>query len=205
MAISKQLCALMGGEIGFESTLGQGSRFWFTIPLEVPNLSCGADDPAADQPADGATSAPRRSLRVLLAEDNHVNQKVVTEILVRAGHSVDVAANGVEAVEAVNAQPYDIVLMDVQMPEMDGVRATRRIREAGGKRSGIAIVALTATAMKGDREKYLAAGMNAYVSKPVAPEKLLEAMARALDGDSSRDDQAPARPRRAIGSATKRI
>ncbi len=107
------------------------------------------------------------SLRVLVAEDNQVNQLFATTLLTNAGHRVDVAGNGIEALEAVKQRPYDVILMDVQMPEMDGLEATRRVRLLGGLASEVPIIALTANAMKGDRERCIQAGMNDYVSKPI--------------------------------------
>jgi len=122
------------------------------------------------------------SLRILLAEDNLVNQKVAVRMLDRLGYRADVVANGVEALEAVRRQCYDLVLMDVQMPEMDGLEATRRIRLSGGDRSQPYIIALTANAMEGDREACLAAGVDAYVPKPVGIQELGAAIERAQDG-----------------------
>ena len=123
--------------------------------------------------------APAKSLRILVAEDNEVNQKVITAILVRAGHEVDIVGNGIEAVSAVIRGAYDLmVLMDVQMPEMDGVTATLRIRDLDGPKAQIPIIALTANAMKGDEKRYRAAGMNDYVSKPIESEKLTSAIYR---------------------------
>ena len=115
---------------------------------------------------------------ILLVEDNPVNQRVAAAILTRAGHRVDAVANGIEAVNAVNAQPYDMVLMDIQMPEMDGIAATKAIRAFGGEKRNIPIIAITANAMAGDREECLAAGMNDYVAKPFKPVDLLAAIDR---------------------------
>ncbi len=172
LIISKELATMMGGDIGVDSTPGRGSTFWFTIRCE-PGEVVEAIEPVAPARRGGDTP-----LRILLAEDNHVNQKVATAMLTAGGHSVDVAANGLEAIEAVSTRPYDLVLMDIHMPEMDGIRATKRIREDGGEHANIPIIALTANAMKGDREKYLAAGMSDYVSKPIDPTELKEAIAR---------------------------
>ena len=122
----------------------------------------------------------QRRLRILVAEDNRTNQKVATRILERMGHYVDVAANGQEAIAALRAAQYDLVLMDVQMPEMDGFEATRRIRDprTGLSQPGIPIVAMTAHAMKGDRERCLEAGMDGYVAKPIEPDALREVIDR---------------------------
>jgi CheY-like chemotaxis protein len=118
------------------------------------------------------------TLRVLLAEDNAVNQKLALRLLERMGLKADVVGNGRAAVDAIEAGAYDVVLMDVQMPEMDGLEATRRIRRRWPDRS-IRIVGLTANAMAGDREACLAAGMDDYVSKPIRPEELEAAIAKA--------------------------
>ena len=119
------------------------------------------------------------SLRVLLAEDNVVNQKLATRLLEKSGHSVSVAATGAEAVAALEVQTYDLVLMDVKMPEMDGVEATMAIRRREmGTGKHIPIIALTAHAMAGDRERCLTAGMDDHVSKPLQKKELLAAMAR---------------------------
>jgi CheY-like chemotaxis protein len=117
------------------------------------------------------------SLRVLLAEDNQVNQRLAVHILERLGHQVQVARNGAEAVSLFEQSPFDLVLMDIQMPEMGGEEATRRIREIEAKRGGhIPIVAMTAHAMKGDRERFLESGMDEYVSKPISQERLREVL-----------------------------
>jgi PAS domain S-box-containing protein len=198
LVISKQLAAMMGGDIGLDSAPGRGSTFWFTIRCE-PGEPVEVVEPVAPARRGGDTP-----LRILLAEDNHVNQKVAIAMLAAGGHSVDVAANGLEAIEAVSTRPYDLVLMDIHMPEMDGIRATRRIREKGGERANIPIIALTANAMKGDREKYLAAGMNGYVSKPIDPAELRDAIAR-LCGVEASTATAPAemRPRRSTSGETQ--
>ena len=122
--------------------------------------------------------AVRHPLRILLAEDNAVNQKLALRFLAQMGYRADVAANGLEAIQALDRQPYDVILMDVQMPEMDGLEATRQIcgRWPSGARPRI--IAMTANAMQGDREICLEAGMDDYVSKPIRVEELMQALAR---------------------------
>ncbi len=134
-----------------------------------------ADAPAAEGTLANPEADPRSraSIRVLLAEDNPVNQRVMIALLAKSGVRVDVAGNGVEAIEAVRSRPYDLILMDIQMPELDGVQAARRIRELEGEMGHIPIIAVTAHAMKGDREKYLQAGMNDYLPKPINRAELL--------------------------------
>ena len=121
----------------------------------------------------------KHPLRILLAEDNVVNQKLAIRLLEKLGYRADIAGNGLEALEALERQPYDLLLTDVQMPEMDGVEATRRILERWGPDERPWIVAMTAEAMQGDRERFLAAGMNDYVTKPIRIEELVAAIERA--------------------------
>jgi len=133
-----------------------------------------------------AVAGPSRHLRILLAEDNAVNQMLAVRLLERQGHAVTVADNGREAITALERQPFDMVLMDVQMPEMGGFEATARIREAEQKTGRhVPIIALTAHAMKGDRERCLAAGMDGYVAKPIKPVELFEVIDRVMAAASS--------------------
>jgi signal transduction histidine kinase/CheY-like chemotaxis protein len=173
LAISKQIVELMGGRIGVDSQPGSGSRFWFTLPC-----TRGKEKIASAPASEVSFNLPK--LRVLVAEDNQVNQLVIRTLLTNAGHSCDIAANGLETVAAVMRHPYDLVLMDIQMPELDGIGATRRIRALPHEAGQIPIVALTANAMPEEREAYLAAGMNDYVSKPINRRKLFAAIARVV-------------------------
>ena len=138
--------------------------------------------PSARAGSDGTVElAQPGNLRILLAEDNHVNQLVARALLLKDGHKVDIANNGIEAVIMANKVEYDVILMDIQMPEMGGIEATRRIRQLPGNAAKTPIVAITANAMKGDREQYLAAGMNDYVSKPIDPGLLARALCRQTE------------------------
>lgn len=185
LAISRELAQLMGGSIGVRSKPGDGSVFWFTVCCESGDAS-NIPEPDQSSHADRAGEATQfESLRILIAEDNTVNQLIAADTLESAGHRVDVVSNGFEAIEAVTAFPYDLILMDIFMPEMDGLTATKRIRAMRGEVSSIPIIALTADAMVGEREKYLAAGMNDYLSKPFETQQLLRAIKHCIDRRTS--------------------
>ncbi len=177
LAISKQLVELLQGEIGFESEEELGSTFWFTVPVVL-----AASGDAEFVQADGASSylaLPAKRLSILVAEDREINQQLMKAFLERAGHDVTVVENGRIAVQAARAGQYDAVLMDVQMPEIDGATATKLIREGEWDTdSHLPIIGVTANAMRGDRERYLSAGMDEFVAKPILPEQLFEALGK---------------------------
>jgi CheY-like chemotaxis protein len=190
LAISQRLAELMGGRVGVDSELGQGSTFW----LELTLLKARNDAPAESTPmlADSVAATDesrwdhlanalrrRRSKRVLLVEDNMVNQEVALDLLGEVGLQIDLAENGQQAVERVQKQDYDLVLMDMQMPVLDGIGATRLIRALPG-RASLPIIAMTANAFAEDRQRCLAAGMNDHVAKPVSGELLYETLLQWL-------------------------
>ncbi len=178
LAISKKLVELMNGQIGFETHSGSGSSFWFRVDFGNPK-----DEPLAMEEHISPTpvAGPRSTGRILLAEDSTTNAMIAVTMLRKAGHSVDAVSDGLEAVEAAHTLPYDVILMDVSMPELDGFQATARIRALPGKTADVPIIAITANAMQGDREKCLAAGMNDYISKPVRKDELLDKVAAWME------------------------
>lgn len=211
LAITDQLVRLMGGRVGFESESGKGSLFWVELPLVLPgdDTVAGLQDNVAESiskdkesarlerltnpaasasaPTAGATEYPlpvTYDLRVLVAEDSEVNQFIIRELLAKWGIEIAVAANGLDAVKAFSEQEFDLILMDIQMPEMDGLEATRQIRAvqaAEGLHKDCEIVGLSAHAMSGDRERYMAEGMIEYLTKPIRTEELREVLDACLE------------------------
>ncbi len=182
LAIVTSLVQQMGGEIQLDSQVGAGSTFKFAIPVDIFLREEGLPSPDAgfklgQEPYPSYTPFGTER-RVLIVEDNPVNQRVAETMLLRGGYQVTIAANGREALNAVQREVFDLVLMDIQMPEMDGLEATRQIRLLDRIDGRLPIVAMTAHAMKGDRERCLEAGMDHYLSKPFHKRELLEVVER---------------------------
>lgn len=187
LAISRALVSLMGGDITVESKPGQGSTFRFTIrreeapsadavSVERPRLRLKPVAPPARQTEPPAPDGAN----ILIVEDNAVNQLLVMKLLARAGHAAAIARDGEQALAMVRDESFDVVLMDIQLPGMDGVSVTRRIRDLAGPKAKVPVIALTANAMVGDRDRYIAAGMDDYVSKPIDAKELFAAITRQL-------------------------
>jgi CheY-like chemotaxis protein len=175
LAICRELVTAMGGDIGVDSEEGGGSRFWFDMPL---TLAAEAEAPVEEE-AEVEPEA-ERPLRILAAEDNATNQFVLRAILGQKGLEATFVENGREAVEAVQANEFDLVLMDLHMPEMDGITATQAIRAMRGAKGDIPVVAVTAEAMPEQVRKCLAAGMDAHVAKPIRPDTLYAVIEEVL-------------------------
>ena len=186
LAITRKLAELHGGTIRVESEVGKGSKFTVEIPFDVVQAEQAASPTASAKESDSAEAS---AARLLLVEDNPVNQRVVLAMLKKKGYKIEVANNGQEALEILehSANPYDLVLMDVQMPILDGLETTRAIRR-DGRWVNLPIVAMTAHAMTGDKERCLKAGMDAYLSKPLKAATLIATIEQFLS------DGAPKRP-----------
>lgn len=183
LTISSQLCRLMGGDIGLRSKENEGSRFWFTIPFQIPDTAEKNQGGDYGKTMSSVFSREERfkDVYVLLAEDDYINRTLAITLLEKASLQVTAVENGLEAVVESGKESYDLILMDIQMPEMDGYEATRTIRKREGLNSKhTPIIAMTAHAIKGDREKCLLAGMDDYITKPIDATELYMVIERHL-------------------------
>jgi PAS domain S-box-containing protein len=198
LAISRHLARMMGGEVGVRSTPGEGSTFWFTACLQRSQLTAPPVPAPSTADAIALLRTSHSGVRVLLAEDNAISAAVATDLLEDCGLVVELARDGVEAVAKARLAPYELVLMDLQLPRMDGLQATRTIRALPGWQ-GIPIIALTANVFADDRRRCLEAGMNDFLGKPLKPESLYQALwkwlqpRRAADGPGAGRREAQAR------------
>jgi PAS domain S-box-containing protein len=172
LAICKQLCRVMDGDIGVESEPGHGTKFWFTVQCSPGQAPVKVSAPPLAPTIEPEVSA----LKILVAEDNPIIRTLISKLLLKRGYRSDLVCNGKEAVAEVSRQSYDLVLMDMQMPEMDGISAARAIRASTGPEREVPIIALTANALVGQREICLDAGMNDFLTKPIRPDALYAAI-----------------------------
>ncbi len=183
LAISKELCKLMGGDIGVYSAIGLGSSFWFTFEAEDTDLEIIDEDQLFSKDTVITNYFKTMVPRILLVDDNMVNRQVAGEILKKSGCSVDVAVNGQDSINKAKKNDYDIIFMDIQMPDMDGVTATKKIK-ALGKKNLAPIVAMTAYSMKEDKERFIKSGLDDYISKPIKASELLNKIRQLLNIES---------------------
>lgn len=180
LVITRRLVTLMGGEVGASSNLGRGSRFWFEIPLQVVNKTAPSEAKDSDEQAINRLRQQHACKRVLVVEDEPINREIILHLLQEAGMTVDLAGDGEVAIERAADAVYDAILMDLQMPRMDGLQATNEMRQ-GGINQRTPIIALTANAFESDRRQCLSAGMNEVLTKPIDPDRLYKTLLRWLN------------------------
>ena len=203
LVICKQFVNMMGGDISVDSIEGKGSKFYFNVKLKkqlyegytaAPSVSNYKLEKAKKGTVMGnkqtdAFKKERNKFKILLAEDNLINQKVAMRIISEFGFSIQSANNGIEAINKLKEDHFDLILMDVQMPEMDGFTATKEIRKLNSSAANIPIIAITAHALIGDREKCIEVGMNDYISKPIEPDQLIKLLDKWLDVEVTSNEQ----------------
>jgi len=193
LAICRELAALMGGEVGVETVENVGSVFWVDVPCDIAAGEDWSDvGPAGSRMPVPAQAAESKRLKILVAEDHPVNQSLFRALIDHLGHDLDVVSNGAQAVAALQAARYDVVLLDAHMPVMDGTEAATQIRRLGGDAARTPLIVVTADAMIGDRERYLAAGMDDYVTKPIDLRELAAALSRHAPGERERAERGAA-------------
>jgi len=206
LAICREIAGLMGGRVGVDSVQGIGSVFWLEVALPVDQsasipLSVAEAETEMDRPGEIA------QLKILIAEDHPVNQKLFQALIAHMNHALTIVGNGAEAVAALKREDFDLVLMDANMPVMDGAEATRHIRALEGVMARVPIIAVTAEAMVGDRERFLGLGMDDYIAKPIDARELAAIITRyggkaeKIGPDSGRETGRPAggQPQRSAG------